>query len=200
MQCGDRWHLWHVLAEAAAKEVAAHSACWADGAPLQEGTRAETNRERWQQVHDLRSQGVGLLDCSRRLGLALNTVKRYDKADKPERLRRAAQYRPTLVDPYRDYLRKGRAEEPGVPVRQLLREIRELGYPGSSNLLVRYISQGRADAGRPHIAPRKATQILLTNPGNLAGEQRETAGRLSGACPEMRALSTLIAKFAARCG
>jgi hypothetical protein len=113
VQCGDRWHLWHLLAEAAAKEVAAHSACWADGAPLQEGTRAETNRERWQQVHDLRSQGVGLLDCSRRLGLALNTVKRYDKADKPERLRRAAQYRPTLVDPYRDYLRKRRAEEPG---------------------------------------------------------------------------------------
>jgi transposase len=116
VQCGDRWHLWHLLAEAAAREVAAHSACWADGAPLQEGKRAETNLERWQQVHDLRSQGAGLLDCSRRLGLALNTVKRYDRADKPERLRRAAQYRPTLVDPYRDYLHKRRAEEPGVPV------------------------------------------------------------------------------------
>jgi len=186
-----------VLAEAAAKEVAAHSACWADGAPLQEGTRAETNRERWQQVHDLRSQGVGLLDCSRRLGLALNTVKRYDKADKPERLRRAAQYRPTLVDPYRDYLRKGRAEEPGVPVRQLLREIRELGYPGSSNLLVRYINQGRADAERPHIAPRKAAQILLTRPDNLSDGQRETKAWISSACPEMKALASLIGSFAA---
>jgi transposase len=197
VQCGDRWHLWHLLAEAAAKEVAAHSACWADAAPLQEGRRAETTAERWQQVHDLRSQGVGLLDCSRRLGLALNTVKRYDKADKPERLRRAAQYRPTLVDPYRDYLHKRRAEEPGVPVQQLLREIRELGYPGSSNLLVRYINQGRADASRPHIAPRKATQILLTNPDNLPDDQQDTAGRLSGACPEMTALSRLIGKFAA---
>jgi len=55
VQCGDRWHLWHLLAEAAAKETAAHSACWAEGAPLQEGKRAETNLERWQQVHDLRS-------------------------------------------------------------------------------------------------------------------------------------------------
>jgi hypothetical protein len=167
VQCGDRWHLWHLLGEAAAKEVAAHSACWAEGAPLPEGKRAETTRERWQQVHDLRSKGAGLLDCSRRLGLALNTVKRYDRADAPERLRRAAQYRPTLVDPYRDYLRGRRAEEPGVPVQQLLREIRELGYPGSSNLLVRYLNQGRADAERPHIAPRKAAQILLTRPGNL---------------------------------
>ena len=197
VQCGDRWHLWHLLGEAAAKEVAAHSACWAEGAPLPEGKRAETTRERWQQVRDLRSQDAGLLDCSRRLGLALNTVKRYDRADAPERLRRAAQYRPTLVDPYRDYLRKRRAEEPGVPVQQLLREIRERGYPGSSNLLVRYLNQGRADAERPHIAPRKATQILLTNPDNLPGDQRETAGRLSGACPEMTALSRLIGKFAA---
>jgi transposase len=197
VQCGDRWHLWHLLAEAAAKEVAAHSACWADGAPLQEGRRAETNRERWQQVRDLRSQGAGLLDCSRRLGLALNTVKRYDKADKPEKLRRAAQYRPTLVDPYRDYLRKRRTEEPGVPVQQLLREIRERGYPGSSNLLVRYINQGRADAERPHIAPRKATQILLTRPDNLADAQRETAARISSACPEMKALARLIGSFAA---
>jgi transposase len=197
VQCGDRWHLWHLLAEAAAKEVAAHSACWADGAPLQEGKRAKTNLERWQQVHDLRSQGAGLLDCSRRLGLALNTVKRYDKADKPGKLRRAAQYRPTLVDPYRDYLRNRRAGEPGVPVQQLLREIRELGYPGSSNLLVRYINQGRTDAERPHIAPRKATQILLTRPGNLADGHRETAARLSSACPEMKALARLIASFAA---
>ena len=197
VQCGDRWHLWHLLADAAAKEVAAHSACWAEGAPLQEGKRAETTLERWQQVRDLREKGVGLLDCSRRLGLALNTVKRYDRIEAPERLRRAAQYRPTLVDPYRGYLRKRRAEEPGVPVQQLLREIRERGYPGSSNLLVRYINQGRVDVGRPHIAPRKAAQILLTRPDNLADAQRETAARISSACPEMKALASLVGSFAA---
>ena len=174
VQCGDRWHLWHLLAEAAAKEVAAHSACWAEGAPLREGKRAETTLERWQQVRDLREKGVGLLDCSRRLGLALNTVKRYDRIEAPERLRRAAQYRPTLVDPYRDYLRKRRAEEPGVPVQQLLREIRERGYPGSSNLLVRYINQGRADADRPaaHRAPQGRP-----DPADQAGQLRRRAAR-----------------------
>ena len=104
---------------------------------------------------------------------------------------------PTLVDPYRDYLRERRVEEPGVPVQQLLREIRERGYPGSSNLLVRYINQGRADADRPHIAPRKAAQILLTRPDNLTDGQRETAARLSSACPEMKALASLIGSFAA---
>jgi hypothetical protein len=137
VQCGDRWHLWHLLGEAAVKEVAGHSACWAEIAPVPQGKRAGTTLERWQQVHDLRSQGVGLLDCPRRLGLSLNTVKKYDRAGQPERLQRAPRYRPGLVDPYRDYLRKRRAEEPGVPVQQLLREIRDKGYPGSSNLLVR---------------------------------------------------------------
>jgi len=198
VQVSDRWHLRHGLAGAAWKEVAAHSACraGAEGVPLQEGRRAETTRERWQQVHDLRSQGVGLAGCARRLGLAMNTVKRYDRAEAPGRLRRAAQYRPTLVDPYRDYLRKRRAEEPGVPVQQLLCEIRGLGYPGSSNLLVRYPSQGRADAARSHLSPRKAAQLLLSKPGNLADGQRETAGRLSSACPEMTALTGLIRSFA----
>ena len=82
-------------------------------------------------------------------------------------------------------------------MQQLLREIRERGYPGSSNLLVRYLNQGRADAERPHIAPRKATQILLTRPDNLTDGQRKTAARLASACPEMEALASLIRSFAA---
>jgi hypothetical protein len=116
VQVSDRWRLWHLLGEAACKEVAAHSCCWAKGTPMQEGKRADTTRERWQQVRDLRKKGAGLLDCSRRLGLSLNTVKRYDRASEPERLQRVPKYKPTLVHPHRDYLRKRRAEEPAVAV------------------------------------------------------------------------------------
>jgi Transposase len=150
-----------------------------------------------QQVRDLRARNVGLLECARRLNLSLNTVKRYDRASEPERLQRVPKYRPTLVDPHRDYLRKRRAEEPGVPVRQLLREIRERGYRGSSNLLVRYISQGRAEGDRPHLSPRRATRILLTRPDRLTGGQHETLAGLTAACPEMTALAGLITSFAA---
>ena len=152
VQVSDRWHLWHGLGEAVRKEVAAHSGCWAGAAPLQAGKRAETTLERWQQVHDLLGKGTGLLECARRLDLALNTVKRYARAERPERLQRTPQYRPTLVDPYRDHLRRRRAEDPAVPVQQLLREIRELGYQGSSNLLVRLPASPR----RPQVVPRWA--------------------------------------------
>ena len=197
VQVSDRWHLWHLLGEAARKEVLAHSACWARGIPMQEGKRAETTLQRWQQVRDLREKGAGLLECGRRLGLSLNTVKRYDRASEPERLQRVPKYRPTLVDPYRDHLRERRAAEPAVPVQQLLREIRERGYQGSSNLLVRYITQGRLDGDRPHLSPRRATRLLLTRPDRLTSSQAKTLARIEAACPEMRALASLIRDFAA---
>ena len=90
VQVGDRWHLWHLLAEAVMKEAAAHSSCWAAaGPPLKEGGQAQTTAERWRQVHDLTDKGTGLLECSRRLGLPLNTVKRYARAAEPGRMIRA---------------------------------------------------------------------------------------------------------------
>jgi transposase len=197
VQVSDRWHLWHLLVEAVRKEVAAHCACWAKAGPLQSGKRAETTLERWQQVQELRTRNVGLLECARRLNLSLNAVKRYDRASEPERLQRVPKYRPTLVDPHRDHLRKRRAEEPGIPVQHLLREIREHGYQGSSNLLVRYINQGRLDGSQPHLSPRRAARILLTRPNRLTAGQHETLAGLTGACPEMSALTSLITSFAA---
>src|SRR5215472_15880091 len=128
-------------------------------------------------------------------------LARHRQALRPRQRTGAAPARPevppTLVDPHRDYLRKRRAEEPGVPVQQLLREIRERGYQGSSKLLVRYINQGRAEGDRPHLSPRRAARILLTRPDRLTAGQHETLAGLTAACPEMTALAGLITSFAA---
>jgi transposase len=197
VQVCDRWHLWHGLAEAVLKEVGAHSSCWAKaGPPLREGTRARTTRDRWQQVHQLLDAGVGLLECSRRLGVSLNTVKRYARHSEPERMVRAPQYRPTPVTPYRDYLRRRRAEDPAVPVTHLLREIKELGYTGSANLLVRYITQGRVEADHATLAPRRAAGLLLTAPDHLSKDKQVLRDQLTGSCPEMTALADSVSDFA----
>lgn len=197
VQVGDRWHIWHNLAEAVIKEVAAHSTCWGKtGPPPREGIQAQTTRERWRQVHELLDAGVGLLECTRRLNLALNTVKRYARIREPERLVRAPKYRPTLVDPHREHLRRRREEDPAVPVTQLLEEIKQLGYPGSLNLLHRYISQGRVESDRPAISPRRLARYLLTRPDKLTDNQRERLDAAMAACPETTALAGLVGDFA----
>ncbi|GLW36056.1 ISL3 family transposase [Actinoplanes regularis] len=198
IQVADRWHLWHNLGEAAGKEVAAHSRCWAKtGPPLRDGPRAMTTRERWQQVHALTDKGVGLLACARRLNLSLNTVKRYARAAEPDRLVRAPKYRPTLVDPYRDHLRQRREQNPATPILHLFQEIKNLGYTGSLNLLHKYINQGRVEADRPAVSPRRLTSYLLTHPDHRTQHQQDTFGPLATACPEMTALGNLIHAFAA---
>ena len=198
VQVGDRWHLWHGLAGAVLKEVAAHSSCWAAaGPPLKQGKQARTTAERWRQVHGLLDKGTGLLECSRRLGLSLNTVKRYARAAEPERMIRAPKYRATLVDPYRDHLRARRAADPAVPVQTLLAEIRERGYTGSMNLLSRYITQGRVEADRPHLSPKRVARLVLTRPDALSDDQQALLAKLTTACPQMTELAELVRCFAA---
>ncbi|WP_318219258.1 ISL3 family transposase [Streptomyces sp. SCL15-6] len=198
VQGADRWHLWHNLCEATLSEVKAHSTCWAAvlDAPIYDGPRAQTSLERWHQVHNLLEKGVGLLECARRLQLALNTVKRYARADRPERMLRVPKYRASLVDPYREHLRKRRAEDPAVPVQHLFEEIKALGFAGCLNLLHKYINQGRADADRSHISHRRLARMMLTRPDNLKAEHHDLLARLTAACPEITQLGVSIRNFA----
>jgi hypothetical protein len=171
--------------------------CWAKAGRMQDGPRAATTRERWHQIHALLAANVGLLECARRLNVSLNTVKRYARAAEPERLQRAPQYRPTLVDPYREHLRRRREHEPAIGNLQLFKEIKALGYPGSMNLLVRYITQGRVEGDRPPMSPRRLTSLVLTHPDHLTENQREHRHELTTACPEMIDLTGLVGSFAA---
>lgn len=114
----------------------------------------------------------------------------------PERLQRAPQHRPTLVDPYRDHLRQRRSDEPAVSVLRLFEEIKRRGYRGSLNLLYRYITQGRAEGDRPTISPRRLARLMLTRPDGLTDKQRTVRDDLTAACPEMIDLAELINSFA----
>lgn len=176
VQVSDRWHLWHGLGAAVEKTVIAHRGCWSPDPPTASGkptaerpVRAsdERNRARHATVHGLLGQGVGLLECARRLGWALNTVKRYARAATAEELIRPPRYGRTLVDPYRDHLRRRLTTDPDVPVTRLLAEIRELGCSGSANLLIRYLNQGRAHAERAVPAPRRLVSWIMTRPVDL---------------------------------
>jgi transposase len=140
---------------------------------------------------------MGLLECARRLGWALNTVKRYARAATAEQLQRPPRYGRTLVDPYRDHLRRRLAAEPNVAVTQLLTEIRELGYTGSANLLVRYLNQGRAHTERAAPPPRRLVSWIMTRPADLPENERGHLQDLLDACPHLTVLAKHIRAFAA---
>ena len=217
VQVSDRWHLWHGLGGAVEKTVIAHSTCWRTPPPqpppppppqpqpqpqqLPQPSGSvrvidERTRARHAAVHELLDQGVGLLECSRRLGWALNTIKRYARAATAEQLARPPRYGRTLVDPYREHLRRRLAAEPAVPVTRLLAEIRELGYTDSANLLVRYLNQGRAHAECAAPPPRRLVGWIMSRPADLAEHERSHLDELLGSCPALTVLAGHVRAFA----
>ncbi len=196
-QVADRWHLWHGLVRSAEKVVTAHSRCWAVAGPKRRTmTRETTTLQRWHAVHDLLDHGVGLMDCARRLGVGLNTIKRYARTTEPETLRRPPQYRACLVDPYRDHLRQRRATEPGVLVLDLFHEIKTLGYTGSLTLLQKYLNQGRELSDRITPSPRRLTSWITTRPTDHSEQRRVHLDELLAACPHLTELARLVHEFA----
>ena len=84
----ERHHPQHLLAPTACGAAA-------DGAA--DSAIDERTRAHHAAVHKLLDQGVGLLECSRRLGWVLNTVKRYARAATAEQLQRPPRCGRTLV-------------------------------------------------------------------------------------------------------
>ncbi|WP_367127835.1 transposase [Saccharothrix sp. HUAS TT1] len=88
VQIGDRWHIWNNPVAAAERTVTAHSTCWYVGPARRTKAEGERALQRHTTVHGLLDQEVGLLECARRLGISLNTVKRYARIPSAEQLRR----------------------------------------------------------------------------------------------------------------
>jgi transposase len=83
-----------------------------------------------------------------------------------------------------------------VPVSHLFNEIKTLGYQGSFNLLYRYITQGRVEADRLPVSPRRLARLLLTRPDSLKDEHRRLLDDVTTACPQMIDLAELVRGFA----
>lgn len=109
---------------------------------------------------------------------------------------RVPKNRASLVDPYREHLRRRRADDAAVPVQHLFEEIKTRGFTGCLNLLHKYINQGRADADRSRISPPRRARMLLTRPDNLKTGHRDLLDQLTAACPEMTHLATAVRTFA----
>jgi transposase len=204
VQVADRWHVWKNLVGAVEKTAIAHRACFtgpgpgngAGGTARGEGPSAQRTRARHAAVHALLAQGVHG-QIMRKLRLSRNTVKKYAAAEHAGQLIHGPKYSTTLIDPFRGYLRKRRAQEPAVPTWTLLGEIKAMGCQGGSTLLYRYLGQGRADGEYPPPSPRRLTSWITTDPAKLPATRRTRLEDALKRCPELQATAGYVRCFAA---
>lgn len=113
-------------------------------------------------------RGVSIREMARQLGCSRNTIRRYlREADAQQYRPRNA--RPTKLDPYKDYLH-GRIEVARphwIPAAVLLREIRELGYPGGVTQLKAFLNGYKRQESEPVVRfetlPGKQMQADFTH-------------------------------------
>ncbi|WP_435822533.1 transposase [Microbispora bryophytorum] len=163
---------------------------------------AVRTRERHAVVHALLKQGHGVREIARRLNLGRNTVRRFARAGSPEDLlvHIGIGQRPKALDAYDDYLRQRWAQ--GCTNAELLcRELRNLGYRGSSTAVRQYVRPWRAGLPPTPASPRpptvrQATGRFLRNPAHLEPGEQQHLDTLTALCPELAALRVHVREFA----
>src|SRR5512138_2123885 len=88
-------------------------------------------QEQAVEIRVMARRGMGIRQIAREVGCSRNTVKRYLRDAKASRYG-PRESRATKLDPFKGYLRERieAAKPHWIPAVVLLRELRELGYPG----------------------------------------------------------------------
>ena len=139
-------------------------ACWLHGGLHYRGRVLDRERK---VIRDPRTatQGLAISAIARRTDLNRKTVRKH-LAQGLQTLRYGPRTpRPQLLDPYRAYLRDRIEEYPLLRATRLLREIRELGYPGGDSQLTRYLREWTG----PLMGNVNAEVIFPSCRGNFAG-------------------------------
>ena len=99
-------------------------------------------------IHQLKDEGLNISQIARRLDLDRKTVRKYLSLDRRDPDAVCVASRASKLDPYRDYLLERIGRYPQLSATRLLREIRDLGYPGQVSILRDYLSDIRPAARR----------------------------------------------------
>ncbi|HZM67217.1 MAG TPA: ISL3 family transposase [Nakamurella sp.] len=222
IQVADRWHLWDNLCQHVERLVAAHHACLPepvvpspDGPdpgddpvdlvvpPWPDTLRIEHTRQRYDQTHDLRDQGLSMRAIARRLDLNVKTVRRYLRAGSVDALL-AGGVRASVLDSFKPYLHDRLADgERNATVLHV--EIAERGYTGGYKTLARYLRPlRRVDAAAlaglsPHPGPPAVRQVagwITGLPGHLDPADSVRLHAIRVRCPELDAAVRHVAGFA----
>lgn len=161
---------------------------------------------RFTQVHELRSQGFTVSAIARQTGMDRKTVRKYLKvlpAYHPKRRRWSS------LLPYQPYLlahwQQGRRT-----VRQLWRDIQELGFNGSLSVVAEFMARVRKERGLPAyvrtilqcptpplvLSPRRAAWLLMARPDQLDDQEQQLRSIVPTLHPDIYLVATTAQRFA----
>jgi transposase len=111
--------------------------------------------EAWTTIRYLHAQGKSVRAIARELGISRNTVRAALASDKPPKYARPARPNPQLK-PYVDQIREMLEEKEFIGTR-ILREIRGMGYQGSTSALYVYLGELKQARGKTQVTMRFET-------------------------------------------
>ena len=237
VQVADRWHLLKNLRESGRRflmrqnsllqEAARHlNAADGKGAEISWRRRVSLssrpkningeNERRclYQQAVELHQQGLSGRAIARTLNLHRATIRRFlENETYPARMPRAL--RPSLLDPYIDYLEK-RLREDCWNAGQLWREVRARGYPGGTKMVSRYVTARRVKSPPPSSSAgmepetrmplpipsvEQVSWWIVLEPGKLKPDEKkflESLSQVSGQAEELLRLSRELVEIIKR--
>jgi transposase len=159
---------------------------------------------RYEEVNQLKQQGLTIRQIARQLGAHRRTIRNFLRAESfPER--QAPKRRATLMDPFVVYLKK-RWEEGCHNGAQLYREIRRQGYKGGATALRRHLRKWRGAVPEvirklhllsdfPTPSPRQASWWLCLDEDRLEKQEREYVDALTRLSSEIQTVRELTKEF-----
>jgi transposase len=164
---------------------------------------------RFEEVRALYAQGATVSAIAQKTGLDRKTVCKFIRADTfPER--QASPKRPSILDPYKPYVRQRWAEGCRTAA-QLWRELQTQGYGGGRVLVLEFVAQLRKAYGLPprtrmlttptddlqsRLTPRTAIWLILKRPDQVEDKERSLVQRVRALHPDVDAAITLAQDFA----
>jgi transposase len=165
--------------------------------------------QKFEQVHQLREQGLSISAIGRQTGLYPRTVRKYlCLTELPPKT--SPKPGPRLIDPYRAYLRQRLVAEP-VSSRRLWREIQAQGFKGGHSTVYAAVAQLRQEPGLPvaqplaatpvpvkttSLTPRTLAYLVLQRPEKLTDPQIELIQQACQQHPQLQQITQLAQAFA----
>jgi transposase len=119
------------------------------------------NKYQWQQVNDLRDQGLSIRAIAYRLGLHRRTIRRALRTQRPPV--RTSATRASIIDPHRGWLLARLQQYPELSVVRLCSQLKEHGYTGGYSTVKQCVAELRPRLKPAHLtlsfAPGECAQV-----------------------------------------